>query len=155
MNPISLVMGFLGGGKGKLVIGLVAALILLVVIGGMYVRIQSLKTDVAKTEKANAELEADIAGYKLEIRTGETEITLLQQSRNQSMRVVQSLQGQLAKVQESAKWFRVQRTKALKLLNSACNYPVTNSTGVISHEKSCLAAEFINNALGLQSEASQ
>ncbi|SME96454.1 hypothetical protein [Desulfovibrio gilichinskyi] len=155
MIPVSLILGFFSGGKGKLVIGLVVALILTVAIAGVAMWISSLNTDIAKLEKANAELNADIAGYKLEIRTGQTEITLLKQSRSQSTRVVQSLQGQLAKVQNSAKWFRVQRTKALKLLNSARNYPVTNSTGVISNEDSRLATEFINNTLGLHSQASQ
>ncbi|MBI9112255.1 hypothetical protein [Maridesulfovibrio ferrireducens] len=156
MIPIATILGFFtGSGKGKIIAIVVGVLILTIVIGGLCFKISWLKTDIAILEKDKAELNEDIAGFKLEIRTGETAITLLKESGNQTTRVIASLQGQLSTVQKSAKKYRIQHAKAVRLFNSARNHPITNSTGVISYEDSRNAAEFINHTLGMQPEASQ
>ncbi len=156
MIPVSMLLGlFTGGGKGKAIAIVVGVLILTVVIGGLCFKISWLKTDIAVLGKEKAELESDISAYKLEIKNGETEITLLKESSNQTARVISSLQGQLSTVQKSAKKYRIQHAKAVRLLNSAQNHPITNSTGVLSYEDSRNAAEFINHTLGLQPETHQ
>ena len=156
MIPVSMLLGlFTGSGKAKIVAIVVGVLILTIVIGGLCFKISWLKTDIAELKSDISDLESDISGYKLEIRTGETEITLLKESGNQTARVISSLQGQLSTVQKSAKKYRIQHAKAVRLLNSARNHPITNSTGVLSYEDSRNASGFINHTLGMQPEACQ
>ncbi|WP_419783746.1 hypothetical protein [Maridesulfovibrio sp.] len=159
MIPFGPILTFIGSGKGKLVLGLAAGLVL---VAGFLIWVSVLKFDIAQLQGVVSDrdsdishLESDIAGYKLQVRNRDTEISKLMESGNQTARIIAGLKGQLAESQSNARWFRQKHAKAVRLLKSARNYPVTNSTGVISNEKSRLAAEFINNTLGLQSEASQ
>ncbi len=156
MIPIGTILTFICSGKGKLILGLAAGL---VIVAGFLIWISVLKFDIAQLQGVVADrdsnissLESDIAGYKLQVRNRDTEITLLKESANQTARVVTGLKSQLSELQNSARWYRQKHAKAVRLLQSARNYPVTNSTGVISHENSRLAAHFINDTLGLQSE---
>lgn len=154
MVPLGLITSFLGSGKGKLLIKIAVVLIVVAVVG---IWIASLKGDIADLKYDNSQLESDISAYKLEIKNGETEITLLKASRNQTAKVIASLQEQVSAEQQAAKRYRIRHARAAKLLAKSRNYPVTNSTGVISHEKSRLAADFINDTLGfgLRSKTAQ
>ncbi|WP_320169956.1 hypothetical protein [Maridesulfovibrio sp.] len=159
MIPIGTILSFIGSGKGKLILGLAAGLVL---VAGFLIWVSILKFDIARLEGVVSDrnsdisrLESDIAGYKLEVGNRDTEITLLKQSGNQTARVILGLKSQLAESQKTARWYRLKQSEANRLLRSAKNYPVTNATGVISNENSRLAAHFINDALGLCPEPGQ
>lgn len=149
MIPVPMILGALGGGKGKIIIGLVAALALIVVIGGMAFRIQSLKTDIAGLESQKSALQGQLDKAHAILKNRNTEINLLEASRKQTSKVIKGLQNQLVRLQKSAKWLKSQRAKALRLYQKSKNQPITNSTGVLTRADSRHAAEFINNTLGL------
>lgn len=156
MNPVSMILGFFTGRSQTKLIALVGGIVaVIVVIGGMYLVIEHKNTEIAELESVISKRDADISAYKLEIKTDETEISLLKKSENQTAHVITSLQEQLAKVQKTARWYRIQHLKAEQLLASAKNQPVTNSTGVLSYEDSRNAALFINHTLGLQPKTRQ
>ncbi|WP_421902185.1 hypothetical protein [Maridesulfovibrio sp.] len=159
MIPIGTILTFIGSGKGKLVLGLAAGL---VVVAVFLIWVSVLKFDIAQLQGVVsdrdsdiASLESDIAGYKLQVRNRDTEIGKLKESGNQTARVISGLKGQLEESKDNARWYRQKHDKAARLLQEARNYPVTNSTGVISNEKSRLAAEFINGVLGVRPETAQ
>lgn len=159
MIPIGTILTFIGSGKGKLVLWLAAGL---VIIAGFLIWISVLKFDIAQLQGVVSDrdrdifsLESDIAGYKLQVRSRDIEIGKLKESGNQTARVIAGLKGQLEESKDNARWYRQKHAKAARLLQEARNYPVANSTGVISNEKSRLAAEFINGVLGVRPETVQ
>ncbi len=159
MIPIAAITTFLGSGKGKLIIGLALAGLM---AAGFLIWIASLKGDIAdlkgtisERDSAISELREDIAGFKLQVRNQDTEIHLLKESGNQTARTISGLREQVEAEQEIAKREKRLRLRVSRLLSKAKNQPITNSTGVISHEDSRLAAEFLNDALGLRSQAAQ
>lgn len=139
MSLVSTALSFLGG-SGKLPVILCVGLV--VAVGGLYLRVQWLKSDIS-------DLQADIAGYQAQIKTKDTEINLLTASRNQTARVVGGLQLQVERLQKSGRKYRLQSAQLSEILRASRNVPITNATGVVRDEDSRAAVDFLNGVFGV------
>ena len=158
MIPIAAITTFLGTGKGKLIIGLALAglmvagfLIWIAVLKGT---ISDLKGTISERDTSIAELREKIAAHKLSIRTGEIIIAKQEESLRTSEKAESALRGQVEKDKESLRKYQIDLHEAQQLLAEAQNVPITNSTGVLSHADSVRAVDHYNSLWGLCSENS-
>ncbi|HAS88817.1 MAG TPA: hypothetical protein DCS48_05865 [Desulfovibrio sp.] len=153
MIPIAAITTFLGTGKGKLIIGLALAGLM---AAGFLIWIAFLKGDIAdlrgelsKRDTEIARLDKKISALKLEIRSGEIEIEKLSESVANSENAVVALRGQVADEKKALRQYQIDLNEAQQLLAKAENEPITNSTGVLSHEDSVRVVDHYNEFWGL------
>ncbi|MFW5497772.1 MULTISPECIES: hypothetical protein [unclassified Maridesulfovibrio] len=156
MIPIATIVSFLGSGKGKLLIKIAVVLIVVAIVGIWIVSLKGdiadLKGTISERDSTIAELDKRISALKLEVRTGEVEIEKLNESVTNSEDAVSALRGQVEEDKEKLRRHQIDLRETRQLLAEAKNVPITNSTGVLSHEDSVRVVAHYNKFWGLCSK---
>ena len=145
MIPIGSIISILGGGKAKLIGCIAGVVIVAIILGGMLLRIQFLKADIAKLEGEKVALNATVVKEQSKRANAETRANLAERDEAQLHKAYAGLELQMEDLQIANQEYLENLERSREINNRAVLVQPEQTSGVVDHATSNSTVELLNS----------